>query len=344
MNKMFSVLIFLICFSLCVAFSSCGTTEQVTGTEIGNPSTVSGRVYDNQGITVANAAVFLVTPDYNPVLDSIPPIDFLHNSQEVKRPISRASDKKRVLTYTNTRGEFILSNIEPRSYNLFITDSAARRIGFWPRIMINEKTVDLGLCRIKQTGYATVAIPDSVFSSKGYISFPGTPLKMEITASGRYTIPVINDSVNINYYSSFGDSVAAVIHNGFIPDVNPGDTIDLTDLNPIIFLPVLVENPGMNFSFSGTDTEYVRVTASGAMIYKNGFLEIEYQFYESTEKKLTHWDADSNYQLKITGDEEYVVSCRIRGKSDTSVVSDWAPDLLIIARPRIVFPGWAASD
>jgi hypothetical protein len=337
MNKTSHFLALLLYLALCGALSLCGCTQQVSGTEVGNPATVSGKVCDTQNNAVANAVVFLVVPDYNPVLDSIAPLDSIGNDSELSGLMVIGGDMQRISTRTDDKGEFVLDSVSPHAYNLFITDSVARRIGFRPGIAVNRKQVDLGMCEIRNVGYATIMVHDSVFKQNGYISFPGTLIKKAIDSAGQYTVPIIYDSMTINYYGESGDSLSSIIRNQPVSDVNSGDTVDLTGIETIIIPPVVVAIIGNDTLYSPIDSieahdTLVHIVARGATINKNSL--IEYQFYEATQKILSTWNTDNNYSLLIRGDLEYSVACRVRSKSNTSIVTAWTPGLLIKMKRR----------
>jgi hypothetical protein len=335
MNRCSCFLALLPCLSLCGAFLFSGCMQGLSGTEVGNPATVTGKVYDDQNNTVANAAVFLVAPDYNPALDSIAPIDS-PGDFGLTGFMTIGGDTQRVSTRTNDKGEFVLNNVVPHAYNLFITDSGARRMGFRPGILVNERQVDLGACEVRSVGYAMILVPDSLFTQSGYISVLGTPIKMIVDSAGEYTVPVIYDSLTISYYARSGDSLSTIINGSEpIPNINSGDTLDLTGIETIIIPPVVAAIIGNDTLYSPVDSvdaydTVIRIAALGATINKNGL--IEYQFYEATQKTLIPWSINNVYSLRIGAEGEYSVACRVRSKSNTSVVTGWTTGLLIRVR------------
>ena len=335
MNNAIRIIVLLSQMCLYGVLPFCGCTQRISGTEVGNPATVSGKVTDIRNDAVSNAVVFLVTPDYNPVIDTIGQLDTFPGPDGLTandRMHNAAGDVQRVFTRTDTGGEFVFDDVTPQFYNLFVADSSIRRMGFRAGVTINASRVDLGECEIRSVGYAIVKVEDSVFSDRGYISLPGTPIKKAVDSAGEYAVPVFYDSITVNYYNDSGDSLASIISDQEVPAVESGDTIDLTGIETIIIPPVVVAIVGNDTLYSPVDyvdvhDTLIRIAALGASINKNS--RIEYQFYETTRKKSSDWSTDSGYSLPVTAGSAYSLACRVRSGADTSIITGWTPALFI---------------
>ena len=329
MNRNHRLLVMVVHCCLCGILPFIGCTSQVAGTEVGNPPTVSGSVRDREDNAVSNAAVFLVTPDYNPVLDTIPSFESIGTDTGLGGVMMNPEKVQRMATRTNDEGEFVLDSVMPQAYNLFITDVEGRRVNFREGITVSGTSRnDLGVCELNDIGYATILISDSAFKSTGYISLPGTPVKKSIDSAGKYTVPVISGYMTVNYYNESGDSLSSIISNESVADVVPGDTIDLTGIETILIPPVMALIIGNDTLYTPVDSidvydTIVLVAAIGATI--NTGSKIEYQFYETAGKAPGRWTTDNVYRLPVTSGSDYSVACRIRSASDTTIVTGWTP-------------------
>jgi len=332
MSRVFRTALFLRHLVWYGTFSLLGCMQGGTGTEIGNPATVTGKVYDINDNVVANAVVFLVSPDYNAVLDSIGQFDSITYEPGRGGSMVGPGEMRRVSTRTNSKGEFVFDSVAPHSYNLFIADSTVSNIGFKPHITINAIRVNLGDCEIRSVGYATVMVYDSIFRPDGFISLPGTPIKKAVDSAGEYTVPVIYDTLTVNYYDRSGDTLAPILSEQLVPVVASGDTIDLTGIETIIIPPVVVVVVGNDTLYSPVDSlavydTLIQIAAIGATVNKKSL--IEYQFYDVTRQRVSAWSTDKVFSLHIDTNQEYSVACRVRSRSDTLAVSSWTPALRI---------------
>ncbi|HMA63721.1 MAG TPA: hypothetical protein VKO63_00940, partial [Chitinispirillaceae bacterium] len=66
MNKVVYTIIIAV---LSLLVYGCGG-ESLSGTEVGNPAIIAGKVQDSDQQGLGGASVYLVTPDYNAALDS----------------------------------------------------------------------------------------------------------------------------------------------------------------------------------------------------------------------------------------------------------------------------------
>ncbi|MGE5670668.1 MAG: hypothetical protein ACM31E_04435, partial [Fibrobacterota bacterium] len=211
--------------------------------------------------------------------------------------------------------------------------SLQKRIAFHRDVKVTKDSSNVGAIQVKAARFASINVSDTIFHGSGYISMPGTPIKIPADTSGVYTIPLVGDSLRVLYCDKSSNMFSTILDKKIPVSVTPEDTVDLTGIEHILVppSPAIIINGTMLFSsvnLTFKDSAYFTIIASGA--YSNKGHALEYQFYETNRDVSSDWDTLNTYQLYVTYSGSYQVSCRARSRSDKAVITSWSPVLTLV--------------
>jgi hypothetical protein len=317
-------LLWLPCLVSLLWFSCTFDSTIAGGSEIGNPAVVCGLVVDSAHARISGARVYLVDPSFNPATgDSL--IVLPHPG--LYRASSAAFDSANLLqTTTDSAGNFAIRQVRQGRYNLYIVDERTGSCRLQRSLYVGQPEVDLGLQQVLPSGVGIFNVGGSQFQPEGYLIVPGTPIRIAVTAPGEYRLAMPKDSINVFYFVPFVSTNKAVFIDSVRYYVGPGDTVDMTGIEPTLIAPMLRMAFGGDTSLlrqvdtiNLTDT-MVQLQAVGAYSDRG---PIQYQFLLDT--LTTAW-SDSNWQfLYLMPGTVHNFACRIRSSYDSASTSAWTP-------------------
>lgn len=308
------------------------TLNCLQGTEVGNPSTVIGKVATSDNNPVEGARISLLSPGYSSIRDTLfapqgdPDSGVLYGEMVV------FNQGERISVTSDQKGEFKIDNIPSSNFNLFISDSSGSRFAFRKNIHVDQETSDLGTIQVTVPGYATIIIQDTMFHADRFLLLSSVPLQIPVTGAGQYSVPIVGDTLDLLYVNSSRDSLMPIVQNKSVAWVPPGDTLDLTDIPHVLVPPSLAVMVADTLRYSNVQIFCMNDTIiliSALNAFSNKGHVLQYQFFEASQNFISRWDTSLTLALPVASPSNLLVSCRVRSRSDTAVVTSWTPGLKI---------------
>ena len=182
-NKIYSLLLLLLVLN-------CSTNVATGGTETGNPATISGTVFDENGNIAVGVEVTLLPVNYNPVVD--PPV----------------ADS--FMQIADSLGRYSFDNIGHDTFNIEFVDDEAEIKALRICVTAQEPVLDDYVDTLRPVGVVKVILPGSD-ESKGYIYIKGTSFYQFVTGNVNFLDNVPAGTIpEIIHFSSNVDSVVLI--------------------------------------------------------------------------------------------------------------------------------------